>query len=97
VVVPEAMSVAATIASAEKRRSSGASVSPPVFAAPVDGAAAAGKRPSTAVPGKNLTPQTQRGGEFSPTTADPSGTKGAEVKHPPGSVRLALRSSPCAW
>ena len=79
--------VADTIAMAEKRRSSGtgSDASPPLRSSL--GSTNGRREPSAAVPGKTLTAQTQRGGEFAPSTVDPSGTKGAEIKYPPGSVR----------
>ena len=80
-------SVAASIASANKRDSAG-SDAPRVPSMSNLSASSPKGGPSTAVPGKNLTPQTQRGGDFAPSMVDPSGTKGSELKHPPdGSVR----------
>jgi hypothetical protein len=44
--------------------------------------------PPSGLPCRVLTPQTPRGMEFQPEMKDPSGSKGAGIKHPPGSVRF---------
>lgn len=85
--LPQPGSVAATVASTEKRRSSGTSESA-VPASPV----AAAVTGSTGTTAKYLTKDTTRGGEFAPAVTDPSGTKGSELKHPPGSVRCSATS-----